>query len=53
VSRGRDGQELSESLDDPQYYCERWAPFIHAYTMLGFRNSEREVSTFTAISGRM
>ena len=36
MSRGRDGQELSQSFDDSQYYCERWAPFIHAYTMLGF-----------------
>ena len=32
VSGGRDRQKLRESFDDPQYDCERWAPFIHACT---------------------
>ena len=31
MSRGRDGEKLCESFDDPQYHGEHWAPFVHAY----------------------
>jgi hypothetical protein len=33
MSRGRDREKLRESFDDPEYHCERWAPFVHAYPM--------------------